>query len=68
VIVSWSATCTKNGTVTGRSGQFQNTTPINDGTSIVLPVSAVAECTIAVGATLGDSGGSLSLSVYSSQG
>jgi hypothetical protein len=56
VHVTWTLTCTKGQNVKGASGSFDDTTPVDDGSSIHVPFAGTFtspdSCTIAVGASL----------------
>jgi hypothetical protein len=67
VHIVWNVTCSKGSAVKGASGSWDDTTPVNDGTSIQVPfatfLSNPDSCTIAVGASLEDNPGSGTITI-----
>lgn len=59
VHINWDITCSKGRAVRGASGSWDDTTPVNDSSSIRVPFASILAnpdgCTIAVGASLSDS-------------
>jgi len=61
VHITWDITCIKGTSVKGASGSWDDTTPVNDSTSVQVPFATLLanpdSCTIAIGADLGSTDG-----------